>query len=92
MVYRWWSSDSIAVVTGANRGIGVEIAHQLASHGLTVLLTSRETRVGEKAAKVMQEGGLNVVFHQLDIVDPASIQTFSDWIKEKYGGLNILVQ
>ncbi|XP_009596907.1 uncharacterized protein [Nicotiana tomentosiformis] len=88
---RWWSSDSIAVVTGANRGIGFEIAHQLASHGLTVLLTSRETRVGEKAAKVMQEGGLNVVFHQLDIVDPASIQSLSDWIKEKYGGLDILI-
>lgn len=78
-------------MTGSNRGIGFEIAHQLASHGLTVVLTSRETRVGEEAMKIMQERGLNVVFHQLDIVDPASIETFSEWIKEKYGGLDILI-
>lgn len=88
---RWWSSDTVAVVTGANRGIGFEIAHQLAMHGLTVILTSRETGVGEEAAKVLQEGGLNVVFHQLDIVDPASIKTFTEWIQQNYGGLDILV-
>ncbi|OIT01657.1 PREDICTED: carbonyl reductase [NADPH] 1-like [Nicotiana attenuata] len=88
---RWWSSDTIAVVTGANRGIGFEIAHQLASHGVTVVLTSRETAVGEEAVKVLQEGGLNVSFHQLDIVDLASVQAFCDWIKETYGGLDILI-
>lgn len=91
MVFRWWSSDTIAVVTGANRGIGFEIAHQLASHGVTVVLTSRETAVGEEAVKVLQEGGLNVAFHQLDIVDLESVQVFCDWIKETYGGLDILV-
>ncbi|XP_009604829.1 uncharacterized protein [Nicotiana tomentosiformis] len=88
---RWWSSDTIAVVTGANRGIGFEIAHQLASHGVTVVLTSRETAVGEEAVKVLQEGGLNVAFHQLDIVDLESVQVFCDWIKETYGGLDILI-
>ncbi|PIN04733.1 Dehydrogenases with different specificities (related to short-chain alcohol dehydrogenases) [Handroanthus impetiginosus] len=88
---RWWTSDTIAVVTGANRGIGFEIAHQLALHGLTVILTSRDTGVGEEAAKVLQEGGLNVMFHQLDIVDPSSIEAFTEWVKEKYGGIDILV-
>ncbi|XP_022850391.1 carbonyl reductase [NADPH] 1 [Olea europaea var. sylvestris] len=88
---RWWSIDTIAVVTGANRGIGFEIVHQLALHGLTVVLTSRDTGVGEEAAKVLQEGGLNVLFHQLDIMDPASIETFTKWIKENYGGIDILV-
>ncbi|KAL2462283.1 NAD(P)-binding Rossmann-fold superfamily protein [Abeliophyllum distichum] len=88
---RWWSIDTIAVVTGANRGIGFEIVHQLALHGLTVVLTSRETAVGEEAAKVLQEGSLNVVFHQLDIIDPSSIETFTEWIKENYGGIDILV-
>ncbi|KAL3818464.1 hypothetical protein ACJIZ3_004369 [Penstemon smallii] len=88
---RWWTSETIAVVTGANRGIGFEIAHQLALHGLTVILTSRETAVGEEAAKVLQEGGLNVVFHQLDIVDHPSIEAFAEWIKENYGGIDILV-
>ncbi|KAK4486221.1 hypothetical protein RD792_008891, partial [Penstemon davidsonii] len=88
----WWTSETIAVVTGANRGIGFEIAHQLALHGLTVILTSRETAVGEEAAKVLQEGGLNVVFHQLDIVDHPSIEAFAEWIKENYGGIDILVE
>ncbi|KAK4436714.1 Carbonyl reductase [NADPH] 1 [Sesamum alatum] len=88
---RWWTSETIAVVTGANRGIGFEIVHQLALHGLTVVLTSRDTGVGEEAAKVLQEGGLNVVFHQLDIVDPSSIEAFTEWIKQNYGGIDILI-
>lgn len=90
--FRWWSSETIALVTGANRGIGFEIAHQLAQHGLTIILTSRETAVGEEAAKVLQEGGLNVVFHQLDIIDPSSIKACADWVQETYGGLDILVR
>lgn len=88
---RWWSSDTIAVVTGANRGIGFEIAHQLASHGVTVILTSRDNAVGEEAAKVLREGGLNVRFHQLDIVDPSSIKLCTEWLQQNYGGIDILV-
>ncbi|KAL3655106.1 hypothetical protein CASFOL_000892 [Castilleja foliolosa] len=88
---RWWSSNTIAVVTGANRGIGFEIARQLASHGLTVIVTSRDTSAGEEAVKVLQEEGLKVVVHQLDIADPSSIQAFAKWIKDVYGGIDILV-
>ncbi|KAJ4728908.1 (+)-neomenthol dehydrogenase [Melia azedarach] len=88
---RWWSSETLAVVTGANRGIGFEIARQLAAHGLTVILTSRDTSVGLEAAKVLQEGGLNVDVHQLDVLDSTSIQEFCDWVVEKYGGIDILV-
>ncbi|GKV45525.1 hypothetical protein SLEP1_g52597 [Rubroshorea leprosula] len=88
---RWWSQETIAVVTGANRGIGFEIARQLAAHGLTVILTSRDTSVGIEAAKVLQEGGFNVDVHQLDILDSESISNFVDWAKEKYGGIDILV-
>ncbi|XP_074316499.1 (+)-neomenthol dehydrogenase-like [Silene latifolia] len=88
---RWWTSETIAVVTGGNRGIGFEISRQLAGHGMTVVLTSRDVNVGIEAAKVLQEVGLNVDFHQLDIVDPSSIAEFCDWLKETYGGLDILV-
>ncbi|KAK8710813.1 hypothetical protein V6N13_146122 [Hibiscus sabdariffa] len=88
---RWWSKETIAVVTGANRGIGFEIARQLAGHGLTVILTSRDTSVGIEAAKVLQEMGFNVDVHQLDILDSELISAFIDWIKQKYGGVDILV-
>ncbi|OMO94765.1 Short-chain dehydrogenase/reductase SDR [Corchorus capsularis] len=88
---RWWSEETIAVVTGANRGIGFEIARQLAGHGVTVILTSRDTGVGIEAAKVLQEGGFNVDVHQLDISDSESISNFCEWLKEKYGGTDILV-
>ncbi|KAK4744228.1 hypothetical protein SAY87_010540 [Trapa incisa] len=88
---RWWSIDTIAVVTGSNRGIGFEIARQLVAHGLTVVLTSRDDAVGEEAAKVLQEGGFNVAFHQLDVTVPSSITDFADWIRESYGGIDILV-
>lgn len=88
---RWWSAKTIAVVTGANRGIGFEIARQLALHGLTVILTARDTAMGEEATKVLQEGGLKVVFHQLDIVDHESIDSFCAWVKETYGGIDVLI-
>ncbi|CAO2818374.1 unnamed protein product [Amaranthus hypochondriacus] len=89
---RWWNSKkTIAVVTGGNRGIGFEISRQLASHGINVVLTSRDSEVGIEAVKVLQEVGLSVEFHQLDIVDPQSIEEFADWIKVTHGGLDILV-
>ncbi|XP_021731688.1 carbonyl reductase [NADPH] 1-like [Chenopodium quinoa] len=88
---RWWTSETVAVVTGGNRGIGFEIIRQLAGHGMTVVLTSRDTEVGIEAVKVLQEADLLVDFHQLDIVDPQSIKEFAEWIKVIYGGLDILV-
>ncbi|XP_057534903.1 uncharacterized protein LOC130813162 [Amaranthus tricolor] len=88
---RWWTTDTIAVVTGGNRGIGFEVSRQLANHGMTVVLTSRDTEVGIEAVKVLQEVGLPVEFHQLDIVNPQSIKDFADWIQLTHGGLDILV-
>ncbi|RHN43232.1 putative oxidoreductase [Medicago truncatula] len=87
---RWWSKETIAVVTGGNRGIGFEISRQLAEHGVTVILTTRDAGVGVESIKVLQEGGLDVACHQLDVLDSSSITQFSDWLKENYGGLNIL--
>jgi len=90
-LFRWWTSETVAVVTGANRGIGFEMVRQLAGHGLTVILTSRDENVGVEAAKILQEGGFNVDFHRLDILDSSSIQEFCEWIKEKYGFIDVLV-
>jgi carbonyl reductase 1 len=80
------------VVTGGNRGIGFEISRQLADQGVTVVLTSRDANVGVESIKVLQEGGLDVDCHQLDILDSSSVNEFGEWLKEKYGGLDILVR
>lgn len=55
----------IAVVTGANRGLGFETCRQLASQGIKVILTARNTSIGESAAKKLQKEGLDVIFHPL---------------------------
>ncbi|PIA32411.1 hypothetical protein AQUCO_04500189v1 [Aquilegia coerulea] len=88
---RWWCSETIAVVTGANRGIGFEIARQLAVLGLTVVFTSRDLDKLNEATKPLLEQGLSVVTHQLDILSQESVQLFADWISRVYGGLDILV-
>lgn len=88
---RWWSSETVAAVTGSNRGIGYEIARQLAVHGLHVIVTSRDSKHGREVVGSLREDGLSVDYCQLDVLNEVSIQTFTRWISEKYGGLDILV-
>ncbi|KAI3839489.1 hypothetical protein MKX03_011801 [Papaver bracteatum] len=90
---RWWCSETIAVVTGSNRGIGYEIARQLATHGLRVIITSRDIDSGKAAANTLRQEleGTNVDVHQLDILDPSSVRGFAEWIYQTYGGIDILV-
>ena len=83
-----------AVVTGANKGIGFEICRKMASNGIVVVLTARDEKKGLEAVEKLREFGLSdhVVFHQLDVANPASIASFADFIKTKYGKLDILVR
>ncbi|WP_170464965.1 SDR family oxidoreductase [Ruegeria arenilitoris] len=79
----------IALVTGANRGIGKEVALQLArDHGLKVLLGSRDLAKGQRAA---QEVGHGADALQLDVSDPVSVAEACAQIKAEYGRLDILV-
>lgn len=64
----------------------------LAQHGLSVVLTSRNPSAGTQACLALHNEGLhNVVFHQLDVQLPESVAQFADWIKQEYGGLDILI-
>lgn len=86
------NQSEVAVVTGGNRGIGLEICRQLASNGVTVVLTAREEKRGAEAVSILGSLGLpNVAFHQLDISDPSSALRLADFVKEKFGKLDILV-
>lgn len=87
----WWSRETVAVVTGANRGIGHALAARLAEHGLTVVLTARDDERGEAAAAPLRERGLLVVFRRLDVADAASVAGFAAWLRDAVGGLDILV-
>ncbi|GLT60684.1 hypothetical protein SLA2020_334400 [Shorea laevis] len=87
------ATNRYAVVTGANKGIGLEICKQLASHGVTVVLTARNEKRGMEAVEKLKEPGLSeyIVFHQLDVADPATIASLADFVKRQFEKLDILV-
>lgn len=84
------STQKIALVTGANRGLGKEAAHQLAQRGFTVILTSR-SEAGRAVAEEFQNLHLDVVFHQLDVADGHSIAEVADFVTSEYGHLDVLI-
>ncbi|KAH7578367.1 hypothetical protein JRO89_XS01G0373200 [Xanthoceras sorbifolium] len=82
----------IAVVTGANKGIGLEICRQLASNGVVVILTARDNKRGHEAIKTLHDSGFSdVFFHQLDLMDPSSVGSLANFIKTQFNRLDILV-
>ncbi len=81
----------IAVVTGGNRGIGFEVARQLAEKGVQVVLTSRDADKGLTAIEQLQQLNFPVEFHQLDVTDQASIETLKNDLQQKYQQIDILI-
>jgi NAD(P)-dependent dehydrogenase (short-subunit alcohol dehydrogenase family) len=81
----------IAVVTGANRGIGFEICRQLAAKGISVVLTSRDEAKGRMAVAQLRSQGLEIEFYQLDVTDTSGIQRLGGFLARKYGAADILV-
>lgn len=81
----------IALVTGANRGIGFEISRQLASKGICVLLSGRNSKDVYEAAKTLRKEGLDVHPLLLDVTKDKSVQEALVKIKDEYGKLDILI-
>ena len=79
----------VALVTGANQGIGLQIAKDLVAHGFTVLVGSRNLERGEAAAK---EVGPDAHALQLDVTDQASITAAAMRVRNEFGRLDVLVQ
>lgn len=78
----------VALVTGANQGIGLQIATQLSGHGFTVLVGSRDLARGEQAAEGI---GPDARACQLDVTDPTSIAAAAARIGAEFGRLDVLV-
>jgi NAD(P)-dependent dehydrogenase (short-subunit alcohol dehydrogenase family) len=83
--------QKIALVTGANKGIGFETARQIARTGVTVLLGARSAALGQQAAATLIAEGLDIRFLPLDITDHATIAAAAETIANDFGHLDILV-
>jgi NAD(P)-dependent dehydrogenase (short-subunit alcohol dehydrogenase family) len=81
-------SNRVALVTGANQGVGLQIAKELVANGLTVLVGSRSFGRGEAAAKGIGPGAIPL---QLDVTDRASIAAAAERIRKEFGRLDLLV-
>jgi len=81
----------IALVTGANRGIGLEVVRQLAGRGFLAILTARDPEKGEAAAERLRRDGLDVEVRPLDVVDGASVDALAARVAEDHGRLDVLV-
>jgi NAD(P)-dependent dehydrogenase (short-subunit alcohol dehydrogenase family) len=81
-------SNRVALVTGANQGVGLQVAKELVANGLTVLVGSRSFGRGETAAKGIGPGAIPI---QLDVTDRASIAAAAERIRKEFGRLDLLV-
>jgi NAD(P)-dependent dehydrogenase (short-subunit alcohol dehydrogenase family) len=77
-----------AIVTGANRGIGLEVCRQLTQRGFTVILGARDLAKGEQAAASL---GMGVLARQLDVSDHASVERLRQQVEREWGALDVLV-
>jgi NAD(P)-dependent dehydrogenase (short-subunit alcohol dehydrogenase family) len=83
--------NRVALVSGANRGIGLEVVRQLAMRGFTTFLGARDLQKGDEAASPFNQSGLNVIPIQLDVTEQQSIQAAKQMVEERFGKLDVLV-
>ena len=81
----------VALVTGANRGLGREVCRQLADRGYTVALTARDLAKATGAAREIDRTGNRVLAGQLDVSDLASVHAVSGWLAAMFGRCDVLV-
>ncbi|RMI27435.1 SDR family oxidoreductase [Streptomyces triticirhizae] len=81
----------VALVTGANKGIGRGVAEELAARGMTVLLGARDARRGEEAAASVRAAGGDAHAVALDVTDQATVRAAARTVEERFGRLDVLV-
>lgn len=84
-------SQKIALITGANRGIGFETARQLAKQGIKVLIGARSEEKGKEAEATLKAEGLDVEYINIDVDNTATHASAANEIGSKYGKLDILI-
>jgi NAD(P)-dependent dehydrogenase (short-subunit alcohol dehydrogenase family) len=81
----------VALITGANRGIGRAAAEQLAALGMTVLIGARDVRRGEEAAEALRAAGGDVHAVALDVTDMATVRAAAEQVEARFGHLDVLI-
>jgi NAD(P)-dependent dehydrogenase (short-subunit alcohol dehydrogenase family) len=84
-------TTTIALITGANKGIGLETARQFGARGFTVLAGARDEERGLAAERELRSAGVDARFVSLDVTLDGSVREAADWIEREYGRLDILV-
>jgi len=85
------SDKKVALVTGANKGIGLEIARQLGAQGIAVVLGSRDPQRGRAAADALKAEGIDAHMVKLEVTDAADRAAALTFLQEQFGRLDILV-
>jgi NAD(P)-dependent dehydrogenase (short-subunit alcohol dehydrogenase family) len=85
------SEKKVALITGANKGIGFEIGRQLGKLDFTVVLAARDETKVNTAADLLQGEGLDVQGVRLDVTDPSTADAAARWVGERFGRLDVLV-
>ncbi len=80
-----------ALITGANKGIGLQTARLLGARGMTVLVGARDAARGQQAERELREGGADARFVRLDVTGEASIRQAATWIEAEFGLLDVLI-
>jgi NAD(P)-dependent dehydrogenase (short-subunit alcohol dehydrogenase family) len=85
------NEKKIALITGANKGLGFEMARQLAKTGTTVVVGARDSQKGEAAAEKLRGEGYDAQFLKLDVNKNEDHAAAAEWLQKKFGRLDILI-
>jgi NAD(P)-dependent dehydrogenase (short-subunit alcohol dehydrogenase family) len=84
-------ANLVALVTGANKGLGFEICRQLAAKGYSIILTARDVERGNQAVSDLQQQGFDAHFVQLDMEDASTFDSAYTFVEQQFGKLDALV-